>query len=515
MKKKINILGFIAIMAVIGFFMVSCDDGSHICSFDSWVITTPANCTTEGIETGTCIRNDCNQTSTRNISALGHNFGNSVVTTPANCTTAGIETGTCTRNDCNQTTTQSIAALGHNFSGWIVTTPASCTAGVETGTCARVNCNETSTRSITALGHNFSGWVVTTPASCTEGIETGTCTRENCNETGTRSIALGHNFGGWVITTLPTVSTPGQERRTCQRINCFYFETRSVSYSAPPTITIQNNTGYSIGSVYIKPSTSTNWDDNSWTYISFSNGTSRTFTLSLPLSTANVYDIRLARGSTSGNENFRKYRVSISNNMTVTFTSSDMDDGSNLPSITIQNRSGVTFNSLHIKPSSSSNWDTRNYGSISNNSDSTVGIPIPSSSYTVFDIQVRSTNPANTYTRNNVTISNGMILTFTRADSDNPLTGSPIIVIQNNTGYSIGSVYIKPSTSTNWEISSTYQSFSNGTSRTFTLSQSLSTVNVYDIRLARGSTGGNENFIKTNIMVTDGMIVILTNSDLQ
>jgi hypothetical protein len=285
--------------------------------------------------------------------------------------------------------------------------------------------------------------------------------------------------------------------------------------SAKPKIKIVNNTGYSIGSVYIKPSTSTDWSSNSWTYSTLSNNESREYTLSQPLSAETVYDIRLATGYTGDGETFRKYMVTVSDGMIITFTANDLNDGSDLPNITIQNRSGVTFNSLHIKPSASSDWDERNFGSISNNDDRTVTIPIPSSSYTVFDIQLRSSNPANTYTRNNVTVSKGMVLTYTRADSDNPLTGSPIIVIQNNTGYSIGSVYIKPSTSTDWSSNSwTYSTLSNNELRTYTLSQPLSAGNVYDIRLATGSTGGGENFIKYNFTVSDGMIVTLTSGDL-
>jgi len=283
-----------------------------------------------------------------------------------------------------------------------------------------------------------------------------------------------------------------------------------------PIIVIQNNTGYSIGSVYIKPSTSTNWDSDSWTYSTLSNGASSTYALSQPLSAETVYDIRLATGYTGSGENFRKYMFTVSDGMIITLTVDDMDDGSNLPNITIQNRSGVTFNSLHIKPSVSSDWDERDFGSISNNNERTVTIPVPPFNYTMFDIQLRSSNPANTYTRNNVTVSDGMILTYTRADSDNPLTGLPIIVIQNNTGYSIGSVYIKPSTSTSWDSDSwTYSTLSNGASSTYTLSQPLSAGTVYDIRLAAGYTGGGENFIKSTVTVSDGMIVTFTASDLK
>jgi len=283
-----------------------------------------------------------------------------------------------------------------------------------------------------------------------------------------------------------------------------------------PTITIKNNTGYGVSRVYIKPSTSVSWGSNLGYSISsdyIANGSSRTFTLSQPLSVNSEYDFRLQ--STTGGNLFGKYKVTVSNNATITFTSSDLNDESNLPSITIQNRTGVSFSAIHIKPSVSSDWGT-SFGTLSNNSNQNVTIPIPPSSYTTFDIQMRSTNPANTYTRNNVTVSNGLILTYTSEDSDNSLIGNPIIVFLNNTGFGVSRVYIKPSTSVSWglnlgySISSDY--IANGSSRTFTLSQSLSANSEYDFRLE--STTGSYSFRKYMVTVSDGMIITFTTNDL-
>jgi hypothetical protein len=287
---------------------------------------------------------------------------------------------------------------------------------------------------------------------------------------------------------------------------------------ANPTITIKNSTGYTISGIYIKSSTSTNWGNNLWGYSSLSDGSSRTFTLTQPLSTQNVYDIRLSQDQFSGGFNFRKYGVTVSNGMTITFTTSDLNDGSNLPRITIQNRSGKNFDSFHVKPSAiSDDWGNRmNLGSISNNRDLSVTISIPPSSYTVFDIQARSTNPTNTYTRNNVTITDGMTLTFTSADADNPTIELPVIVIQNSTGYTISGIYIKSSTSTNWGNNLWgYSSLSDESSRTFTLSQHLSAQNIYDIRLSQDQFSGGFKFIKYNVTVSEGMILTFTTSDFE
>ena len=296
-----------------------------------------------------------------------------------------------------------------------------------------------------------------------------------------------------------------------------------------PTITIQNNTGYDIGysynfgGVWIKKSTTAySWGDNLAGYTSsfISDGTSRTFTFSQPLSSNNKYDFRL-NTSSGGEHSFRKYGVTITNDMTLTFTTSDLNDGSAQPNVVIQNRSGKIFDSVHIKPSVSSDWGS-SFGSISNNSNLSSTILIPPSNYTEFDIQMKSTNPTNTYTRNNVTISNGMILTFTSADADNSTIELPVIVIQNNTGYSIGysydfgGVWISPSTSTSWgdNLAGYSSSFiSDGESRAFSLPQHLSVNSVYDIMLR--SSSGNFTFTKKNLTVSEGMIVIFTTSDLE
>ncbi|MDR2732168.1 MAG: hypothetical protein LBB36_03010, partial [Fibromonadaceae bacterium] len=277
-----------------------------------------------------------------------------------------------------------------------------------------------------------------------------------------------------------------------------------------PVIVIENNTGYTISGIYIKPSASTDWGSDLLPFSSLSDGKSRTFTLSESLASDNV-DIQLSTGSGSSANIFAKYKFTVSDGMIVTFTSSDLTDGSNLPSITIQNRSGVNFNAIYVKPSTSEDWG-QNYSSLNNNSDKSISIPIPSSSYTIFDIQMRSSNPTNTYTKQ-VTVTNGMVLTYTSADSDNSLTGSPVIVIENNTGYSISYIYIRSSGETSWG-SSLSGSLSDGQSRAYTLSQSLS--GSIDIRLGTSSsiTSGNQ-FIKSNVSVSEGMTLNFTSSDLE
>jgi len=289
-----------------------------------------------------------------------------------------------------------------------------------------------------------------------------------------------------------------------------------------PVVSIQNNTGFTINGIWIKPSTATNWGSQILLGVStISNNSSKDLTISQTYFNENV-DIRVSSSSslTSSTASvFSRYSLSITKGQTITMTSSNLTNENYMPTITVQNRSGVTFNSVHIKPSVSSDWGTSFGSSLSNNSDRSITIPVPPTNFTQFDIQVRSTNPANTYTKNNVTISNGTIITFTSEDSDNNLVANPVIVIQNSTGFTLNGVWIKPSTATNWGSQQLggVSTISNGSSRTFTLSQSLSVENIYDIRVSSSSSLTSSTasvFSNYSVTVYEGMILTLTSSNL-
>jgi len=286
-------------------------------------------------------------------------------------------------------------------------------------------------------------------------------------------------------------------------------------------ITIKNNTTQTLNSGWVKPSTSTDWGTYFSPYIN--SGESKSITLPKPLSTNSVYDFRFGPnyggGGYLGDTLFFKYNVSVSNGMILTLTNSDLSNGSNLPTITIQNRSGINFSSCYIKPSSASDWGY-DFGSLSNNINKTVTIPIPPSNYTVFDIQMRTTDPTvpSTFTKTNVTVTNDMVVTFVSIDADGDNHNLPVIVIQNNTTQTLNSGWVKPSTSTDW---GTYFSpyINSGESRSITLPKPLSANSVYDFRFSPNYGGGgylgDTLFFKYNVSVSNGMTIILTNNDLQ
>jgi hypothetical protein len=104
-----------------------------------------------------------------------------------------------------------------------------------------------------------------------------------------------------------------------------------------------------------------------------------------------------------------------------------------------------------------------------------------------------------------------MALMVTRANADTqPLGGMPVIVVQNNTGMPIWNWEIKPSSSTDWEYLNVWNGGEDGGSWTHTLSEPLSRNNRFDVRLR----SGNQEFTRTNITVTDGMLITFRMSDL-
>lgn len=166
----------------------SCD--TH--SFGDWTVTTPATCTTDGVETRTC--SVCGAVETQVIEATGHRFGAWTVAKEATCLETGLSTRICP--DCDTVETLTIDAKIHQFGEWIVSTPATCTEdGTESRICSL--CDTEDTRTINALGHDFGEWTVAKAATCTtDGESVSHCKREGCNETQTMVIkALGHNPG--------------------------------------------------------------------------------------------------------------------------------------------------------------------------------------------------------------------------------------------------------------------------------------------------------------------------------
>lgn len=83
--------------------------------FSQAVNEVPATCTTDGSTGGwKCTRCDATK-GVEPIKATGHSFGDWETTQKADCTTAGVKTRACQNPGCNETETKDIPALGHDW----------------------------------------------------------------------------------------------------------------------------------------------------------------------------------------------------------------------------------------------------------------------------------------------------------------------------------------------------------------------------------------------------------------
>jgi len=269
------------------------------------------------------------------------------------------------------------------------------------------------------------------------------------------------------------------------------------------TITIVNNTSFSVTEVYVKPSTSNKWSADRETS-TLANGTPKPYTIPAPYSATNEYDILLKNSSAN---QFRKYKVKITDGMTITFTADDLDNGSTLPTIYLRNRTGIAVSTVRIKPSGTADdWTIYEITINSNNTGDgyKLDMAIPLTSYSKYDFQFVSGNPINTFSKNNVDIVNGTFVTFGRTEAATPIGGDQILVIENNTGARATEVYVRPAGSEDWGtdlFTGNQYDFENKESQVINLPRTL-TGQIYDIRLR-----SNAYYVQKNVPFTDGMLV--------
>ncbi|GEM_PF-2539601 len=176
-------------------------------NFGKWEVTTPATCTSEGLETRHCSR--CEAEETRKVEKTDHTY--EPVVTPPTCTEDGYTTYTCTCGDSY--IDDYVPLLGHDFGDWRLTTPATCTEkGVLTRYCSR--CDATETTEIEKLEHIFK--VTLIQPTCTEkGYTIYNCSL--CGESHVDNYvdAKGHTEGEWVVTKEPTYTEAGIKTLYC------------------------------------------------------------------------------------------------------------------------------------------------------------------------------------------------------------------------------------------------------------------------------------------------------------
>ena len=196
----------------------------------SWNVTTPATCTTAGVETRVCKR-DSSHVETNPLAPLGHKWGPWSVTKQPTCEVPGENTRTC-QNDSSHKETEPISPIGHKWDAGKVTKQPDCTnPGVRTYTCQN-DSSHTKTESIPIVpdAHKWDGGKVTKQPNCTEpGVRTYTC-QINSAHTKTESIPIDPNAHDWdngTVTKQPTCDTPGVKTYVC-RLNSAHTKTEPL-----------------------------------------------------------------------------------------------------------------------------------------------------------------------------------------------------------------------------------------------------------------------------------------------
>jgi len=153
-----------AVFAVtIGAF-TACDDGAtgnnnsnsatHEHQWGAWAVTTPATCTSAGVQTRVCALDKTHtDTAAVPVNPDAHNWGEWAQTKAPTETADGEETRTCALNAAHKGT-RPVAALNHThqWGEWALTkAPTATEAGEETRTCA-LNPAHTETRAVPATG---------------------------------------------------------------------------------------------------------------------------------------------------------------------------------------------------------------------------------------------------------------------------------------------------------------------------------------------------------------------------
>ncbi|MCR5552940.1 MAG: PKD domain-containing protein, partial [Oscillospiraceae bacterium] len=187
----------------------------------AWIVQKEPTCTEPGYKSFTCTL--CNETSTVELEALGHDWDEGTIAVEPTCTEAGEKHYTCSR--CGQTRTEVLDALGH----YLIAHDAKAPTCTEIGwnayeTCAR--CDYTTYVELPALGHDLTAHEAKAP-TCTE---IGWNAYETCSRcdytTYTELPALGHDWSDWTQTKAPTCTEAGEENRVCSR--CGLEEARAV-----------------------------------------------------------------------------------------------------------------------------------------------------------------------------------------------------------------------------------------------------------------------------------------------
>lgn len=199
------------------------DLGLHEHIWSDGYIVLSATCIDSGIKGYTCMDENCGDTKTEIIPALGHD-NESHAAKEATCTSEGwYAYDECRR--CGYSTFASIPMRDHNYIGFVTQQPTCTLSGTRTYTCS---CGDVYDVEIEKLGHDWGNWYTTKDATCeASGQEQKVCMNNSAHVDIRTLSKLGHDWGEWTIISAPTCSQPGQEKHICKS-NSAHIEIREI-----------------------------------------------------------------------------------------------------------------------------------------------------------------------------------------------------------------------------------------------------------------------------------------------
>jgi hypothetical protein len=198
-------------------------------------------------------------------------------------------------------------------------------------------------------------------------------------------------------------------------------------FAQNPSVTIVNNTGYTVFFVHMSPPAAPEWGpDMLASNQVLHNGQSATLRLPVPLNVVNRYDIMLID---SDGDAYIKRNVLISTNSRIVFTFDDFV-GQNTeirpassgtgPMITIVNNTGYTVYFVYLSPTSDTEWGPDRLARdqiLYNGQSVALRLPVPISITNRYDIRLVDLD-GDSYTKYNVLVSANSRIVFTFDDFD-------------------------------------------------------------------------------------------------
>ena len=211
-------------------------------------------------------------------------------------------------------------------------------------------------------------------------------------------------------------------KKYCFAMLLFLASFTVLTAQSQPSITIVNNTGYTIYYIRFSSTADDSWqDDRLAANEVLRTGQSVSLELPYALNVVNRYDFQL---EDSDGDTYTRWNVLVAANDRIEFTFDDYDGAAapvaNGPPITIVNNTGYTVYYVRISSTASDSWGSDRLGSdeiLNNGYAATVNLPYPIDVVNRYDIQLEDSD-GDTYTKYNVLVTSGSRIIFTFDDFD-------------------------------------------------------------------------------------------------